>query len=190
MELAEWRADQVYSRLQIRPSAYYGRMCMAQRFVVTNHCDCARSTAKANPQFGAGGGERVYIPSNSHGNCLMPDELFVLNDTVITENAAPIGFISEVIAVEVASGNAIVMCDSTVGANGVQRYWLREYPHESEIRKGLGPHDSMEWYEDTDIYGSTCGFTDRGNGQVLIAPAKNEKTRTWLSRLWSSLRGQ
>jgi hypothetical protein len=189
MERGEWRADLVSSLLQIRPSSYYGYKCFAQEFAVIRDTDAARSIARNNPQYGSGGGERVFIPAASHARSLQPaGDLITLGPSDLAREPTPAGAIADIIRLELSLGNVLLRSDDTDKPTALRRSWLQHCLHLEEIRGAVNVPTSVQWFEDPDIYGSASGYISTDDSQVIVAPLPKRPSRSWLRRFWPGRR--
>lgn len=89
--------------LQIKPSENYGLRPLVQEFHLAEAIDVARSESRANPQFGPGGGVKLFIPTEKHRKALVPiGDLVPLLDSVDEPAPEAVGFLETVIDLEVS----------------------------------------------------------------------------------------
>jgi hypothetical protein len=186
MEDGEWRSDLVNGLLQIRPSEHYGLRCFAQEFEALGDLQVAVSTAQANPSYGAGGGQKLFVPAALHARGLSPvGEPIPLAVPGCRANAEPKGFFAEVIQLELSQGNSLFAADVTDSAPGRSRFWMQEPLHLDAIQRALRLPLSTRLFQEEDIYGSVQGFFELEGAQVVIAPMKTSVVReSWLRRLF------
>ena len=186
MEMGQWQSDLVYGLLQFRPSKYYGLRCFAHEFHIAKPVKIARTVARANPQFGPGGGEHVFIPQASHAQALVPmGDLIPLFDSGNQPGPTPKGFIAELIDLETSLGNSLVASDSQETSPARNRFWMQEPLHQAEIRRMLALPQCVQFFEEDEIYGNTRGFVSDEDGQVLISPAMQpEPANRWWNKAW------
>ena len=188
LERAQWRAEEINGLLQIRPSPYYGFRPFVQEFHAVRVINIARSISRANPEYGPGGGEKLFIPGREHAAALVPvGELVVLSDSSRERDVEPDGFLKSLIDLEISFGNSLVGSDREKQSGGQRRFWIQAPLHIAEIKRVLKVPDSLRWFEDRDIYGDTAGYVSESDRQVVVAPLQHNKSLP--PKLWNRLIG-
>jgi len=182
LDRAGWRAADASRALQIAPSDHFGFRPFAQEFDVIADVNIARTIARANPQHGTGGGEKVFVPIVEQARALAPvRDLIGLDADTEQETPEPTGFIADMIKFELALGNVLLLADRR-GNRQSLRFWLQSPLHLAELERTLKSGPAASRFEDVDPHGTTTGFVD-GDAQVLIAPFTPLPPRSWISRL-------
>lgn len=169
IEKGQWRSDLVSGLLQVAPSKYYGLRSMVHEFHAVEEIQIASSISFANPQFGIGGGEKLFIPYEAHASALIPiGELIHLEGT--KANRKLTGEISAIIDLELSLGNEIIAADHTDTPRSLERFWMQDLIHFSEIKKKLNLPASVNRFEDLDIHGNLTGYVSYELGQIILSP--------------------
>lgn len=171
IEKGQWRSDLVNGLLQVAPSKYYGLRSMVQEFHVLEEIQIASSISMANPQFGVGGGKKLFIRYETHATALTPiGELIQLQGNGTKANQKPTGVIAAIIDFEVSLGNKLVAVDRTETPQPLDRFWMQDMLHFSEIKKKLNLPGALSAFQDIDIHGNVTGYVSYELGQILLSP--------------------
>lgn len=183
LERAGWRAADASRALQIAPSEHFGFRPFAQEFEVIADVQIARTIARANPEHGSGGGEKLFIPIGDQARALRPvGDLIVLDADDVSEPPKPTGFIADLINYELAHDNTLVGADR-FGHHGSFRFWLQTPLHIVDLERALNSVPSNSRFQDLDPHGNTAGFVD-ADSQCVIAHFSPSTSKSWISRLF------
>ncbi len=183
LERSDWRAADASRALQMAPSVHFGFRPFAQEFELSADVHVARTVARANPQHGPGGGEKLFIPFNEQARALMPvGDLIYLDEHDEEQTPQPAGFVAEMIRIEAALGNALVRADCKGSRNSL-RFWMQDPLHIAELERTIRSFPAACRFEDLDPHGNTAGFVD-ADQQTLISPFKQPQVRSWISKLF------
>jgi hypothetical protein len=186
VEEGKWRGETVSALLQVAPSRFYGFRSMVQEFRVLTEIPAAIGIAEANPQFGAGGGEKVFIPYEDHPAGLEPlGDPIPLGRDALHSDAKPKELLADIIGLELSLGNDLVAVDRTDSPSTLDRFWMQETLHFSDIEARFVPPPTFKRFDDQDLHGSVCGYIDYRSGQVLLSPLQeSERPPASSSRAW------
>ena len=170
LEAGAWQDETLRALLQIRPNPYFGARPFAQEFHVSQSIEGSRTVARANPQYGQGGGEKLFIPRARHAAGLEPIGDLIPLFSGDEEPPEASGFIRSLIDLELFLGNSLVGSDHAGLLQARSRFWLQEPLHNAEIVRALKLPASVRSFWDTDIHGRTTGYASADESQVVIAP--------------------
>ncbi len=186
LQRAAWRKDKLSSLLQMAPSAHFGlRPVLAQEFQVTADIAVSVCETLANPQFGAGGGLKLFIPRESFcalsavGDPLPLDDPEELRSDA--EYFSPAGCAADVLQLELNLGNRLLFTDRAHLQLGpshayahtvVTRFWLQDPLHLQAIRSSLKLPSTMVAFDDRDMHGHVRGLRDSESRQLILSPMR------------------
>jgi hypothetical protein len=183
VEAGQWRGESISALLQVAPSRFYGFRSMVQEFHALRPLQAAIGISQANPQFGIGGGERIFIPYEDHPTGLEPlGEPIPLGRDVLDTGAKPKELLADIVALELSLGNELLAVDRTDTPSILDRFWMQETLHFADIEARFPSSPDFERFDDPDPHGSVCGYISRDLGQVLLSPLQDAERPSGSSR--------